>query len=233
MNSKWLVIGGAATALALVWGLSGGSGSSGSGGLGGASIVDRRQYAQLTEDAAQHVRQRDPSGVYALVLHQMGFSRGNDPGKYDRVTAHYVILPDGGTYWLHDHATVLPASSGFNSGSVSVEFAGNFPSVAGSTDPKHFWSSSTHGMDQLTPDQITAGRALVNALRGQGLTHILAHRQSGPQRQNDPGPDVWREVGAWAVKEHGLSWGGEGFSVSGGSPIPQAWWGPSGAPAVA
>lgn len=200
----------------------------------GGRIVDRRRFARLDEDAAEHTRTRDASEVYALVLHQMGFSRGGDPRRYDGVTAHYLVLPDGGIYWLHDHTTRLPAASGLNSGSVSVEFAGNLPSVARSTNPKAFWSPETHGMDQLTAEQITAGRALVDALYGQGwLTHVLAHRQGGPNRENDPGPDVWREIGAWAVRERGLAWGGEAFAVNRGLPIPKDWWGPVNGGAVA
>lgn len=148
-----------------------------------ARIVDRRAHARLSADATEHARSRPAEDVYALVLHQMGFSRGSDPSRYDGVTAHYVILPDGGLYWLHDPTVRLPAAGGLNSGSVSVEFAGNLPSRARSTDPKHFWRPETHGMDQLTDAQVKAGRSLVAELRRQGgLTHVLAHRQGGPNR---------------------------------------------------
>ncbi|MCX4239169.1 N-acetylmuramoyl-L-alanine amidase [Paraliomyxa miuraensis] len=199
---------------------------SGSNLPGGGKIVDRRKHARLTDDAASHTRTRKASDVRALVLHQMGFSRGNDPKRYDGVTAHYVVLPDGGIYWLHDHTTRLPASGGLNSESVAVEFAGNLPSRAGSTNPDAFWGADKFGMDQLEPAQIEGGRALVDALRRQGwLTHIYAHRQGGPNRENDPGPDVWREVGMWAIRKYGLQWGGEGFAVNKGKPIPAHWWG--------
>ncbi|MCH9681290.1 MAG: N-acetylmuramoyl-L-alanine amidase [Deltaproteobacteria bacterium] len=192
----------------------------------GSGIVDRRAFAQLTDETARHTRARAVEDVYALVLHQMGFSRGSDPGRYDRVTAHYLVLPDGRVYQLHDHDKRLPAASGLNTGSVSVEFAGNLPSRARSTDPKHYWSPDSHGMDQLTPAQVAGGRMLVDTLYRQGwLTHILAHRQGGPGRGLDPGPDIWREVGAWAVRQYGLDWGGPDFAVSGGSPIPAHWWG--------
>ncbi len=192
----------------------------------GTGIVDRRAHAELTDKAEQHTRTRPAEDVYALVLHQMGFSRGSDPPRYDRVTAHYLVLPDGGVYQLHDHATRLPAASGLNAGSVSVEFAGNLPSRARSTNPKHFWSPETHGKDQLTAAQVAGGRMLVDTLYRQGwLTHILAHRQGGPGRGLDPGPDIWREVGAWAVRQYGLDWGGPEFAVNGGSPIPGHWWG--------
>lgn len=200
----------------------------------GAFIIDRREHAKLSAKAAPHTRTRSEEDVYALVLHQMGFSRGSDPSKYNGVTAHYLVLPDGGVYQLHDHTVRLPAASGLNSGSVSVEFAGNFPSKARSTNPSAFWSPETHGMNQLTAAQTQSGRRLVDYFVKQGwLTHILAHRQGGEQRQNDPGPDVWREIGAWAVRQHGLEWGGKDFAVNRGQPIPDAWWGSTGGAAVA
>ena len=188
-------------------------------------FIDRREHARLSEEAADHTRSRPASAVYALVLHQTGFSRGSDPARYDGVTAHYVLLPDGGVVWLHDPTTRLPAAGGLNEGSVSVEVVGNFPSRARSTDPAHFWNPDRHGMDQLSAEQVAGGRALVTELRRQGwLTHVLAHRQGGPNRQNDPGPDIWREIGAWAVREYGLEWGGDDFAVNGGEPIPSHWW---------
>jgi peptidoglycan hydrolase-like protein with peptidoglycan-binding domain len=60
-----------------------------------------------------------------------------------------------------------------------------------------------------------------------GLTHILAHRQSSGQRENDPGPDIWYHVGQWAVDNLGLKDGGPGFKVGTGNPIPDLWrtWG--------
>lgn len=223
----WVVAAGAGAGV-LAWA---GATMAQSGAPEESGIVDRRAFARLSADAAEHTRGRSDSDVYALVLHQMGFSRGNDPARYDRVTAHYVVLPDGGVYWLHEHATRLPAAGGLNEGSVSVEFAGNLPSRAGSRDSAHFWRPESFGMDQLTDAQVLAGRGLVAEFVRQGwLTHVLAHRQGGPNRQNDPGPDVWREVGAWAVRRFGLSWGGEGFSVNRGKPIPNLWWGDDGVP---
>ena len=201
---------------------------------GGLRVIDRRKHAQLTQEAADHTSSRPDSDVYALVLHQTGFSRGSDPGSYDRVTAHYVLLPDGSVVWLHDHTTRLPAAGGLNEGGVSVEVVGNFPSRARSTEPAAFWNPERNGMDQLSAEQVAGGRALVTELRRQGwLTHILAHRQGGPNRQNDPGPDIWREIGAWAVREYGLQWGGEGFAVNGGQPIPSHWWSSPSSGAVA
>lgn len=63
-----------------------------------------------------------------------------------------------------------------------------------------------------------------------GLTHVLAHRQSSAARENDPGPDLWRGVGQWAVENRGLNDGGPKFKVGDGNPIPDAWrtWGSGG-----
>ena len=191
-----------------------------------ARILDRRQFARLTEKAQRSTRTRTTK-PWALVLHQMGFSRGSDPEKYDRVTAHYKILPDGTIVWSWDDNVRLPASSGLNQGSWAVEFVGNFPSRAGSQDPQHFYKPGKFGAHQLTSAQVQAGRDLIDHLIARGLTKVLAHRQSGAQRQNDPGPDIWYRVGEWGVRERGLSMGGPGYSVGRGRPIPETWrtWG--------
>ena len=183
---------------------------------------------------------------WAVVLHQMGFSRGSDPYRYRKVTAHYIILPDGTIAQLHPVTTKLAASSGFNEGGIAIEFAGNFPAVSQSTDPDHFWRPLPYeyedketgeikqhpgfGMDQLTPEQATSGRWLVEYLNdvvlpdiGGELTVMVAHRQSGKERQNDPGPDVWGNVGQWGVDYLGLSDGGPNYSIGNGNPIKQAW----------
>jgi hypothetical protein len=80
----------------------------------------------------------------------------------------------------------------------------------------------------LTQAQIAAGRKLVNHLvKTIGLTHILAHRQAWPTRENCPGPDIWYQVGQWAIETLGLNDGGPGFKIGSGNPIPNEWrvWG--------
>ena len=166
---------------------------------------------------------RDIKKVYALVLHQMAFNRGNDPKRYDTVIAHFAILPNGKITQLHPENALLWASNGFNAGSVAVEFAGNFPNTKGKC-----WDAGQYGCHKLTPEQIEAGRYLVEYLiKKIGLTHILAHRQSYVTRENDPGPDIWYNIGQWAVEKHGLKDGGPGFKIGSGNPIPDAWrtWG--------
>lgn len=167
----------------------------------------------------KRLRSRRVEDVYALVLHQTAFSRGNDPKRYDTVTAHYVILPNGHILQLHPVSAYLAASNGFNARSVAVEFVGNFPSTHG-----RCWEPKRFGCHRLSQEQITAGRFLIQHLiRTIGLTHVLAHRQSSGTRENDPGPDIWCQVGQWAIENHRLRDGGPGFKIGTGNPIPDAW----------
>jgi len=171
----------------------------------------------------KRVKSRDPATVKALVLHQMAFSRGNDPSRYDNVTAHYAILPNGRILRLHPVSALLYASNGFNTRSVAVEFAGNFPSTRGKC-----WEARRFGCHTPTPEQIEAGRFLIRHLiREIGLTYVYAHRQANPNRENCPGPDIWFHVGQWAVENLGLSDGGPDYKIGNGKPIPDSWrnWG--------
>ena len=122
----------------------------GDGELGGsaAGLTGTLRIQDRTSLAAKANRKgvRDPKTVYALVLHQMAFSRGNDPKRYDAVASHYTILPDGQITQLHPVSALVWTSNGFNPRSVAVEFAGNFPNVKGAC-----WSPATNAssMDSL------------------------------------------------------------------------------------
>ncbi len=182
-------------------------------------VEDRTAYGL----ASNRIKTRAVSSVYALVLHQTGFSRGNYAEKYTKVKAHYVIMPNGRILQHHPIDAYLYASNGFNKGSVAVEFVGNMPNTNGNR-----YKPEKYGSDDLTTDQINAGRDLVQHLMDEiGLTHVLAHRQATAQRQNCPGPDIWYNVGQWGVFQHGLKDGGYGFTISDGKPIPDLWrnWG--------
>ena len=175
---------------------------------------------------------RDMGPVDGLVLHQMSFSRGNDPSRYYGVTAHFIILPNGQIVQLHGEDEYLNASDEFNRYTVSVEFAGNLPSANG-----NYFKPEDFGRDLLTTEQIAAGRYLVDylidrlpQLGSPGLSYIYAHRQSSGSRGNDPGPDIWYNVAEWAIRNRGLSdspTGDPDFIVGDGKSIPDSWRGPS------
>jgi hypothetical protein len=184
-----------------------------------SQVMDRTAFAPRDK----RKRERDIDSVYALVLHQTGFSRGNDHTRYDNVTAHFVILPNGTITQNHPETSYLYSSNGLNRGSVAVEFVGNFPSTRG-----RYYKPNQFGRDHLTQDQIDAGLYLVGYLVKEiNLTHILAHCQSSGSRGNCPGPDVWWNVGQRSIQILGPRDGGPDFSVGSGRPIPEAWrtWG--------
>lgn len=184
-------------------------------------IIDLTAQAERSHRKAT----RDPKSVYALVLHQMAccFRRRDPLRSYLGIKAHFAILPEGQILQLHPVSALLWASHGFNSKSVAVEFAGNFPNVKGG-----WWKGETYGRNRPTAAQLEAGRCLIRHLvRTMGLRVVLAHRQSSNMRENDPGPEVWYHVGQWAVDTLGLSDGGPGFKIGSGKPILDAWrtWG--------
>lgn len=198
------------------------------GEKGGSRIEDRTNLpsTRKTRKVHGHPRPRPKNSVYALVLHQMACCRQRREGGYDTIGVHYAILQDGRILQLQPIEALMYASNSFNPRSVAVEFAGNFPNMKGG-----WWNPLEMGCDRLTKAQVDSGRYLIDHLRrelsgGKGLTHILAHRQSSKDRENDPGPDIWYHVGEWAINKYKLSDGGRGSSY-GGYAIPDEWraWG--------
>ena len=182
-----------------------------------AGIID------LTAQSDKSLRKgaRDLKKVKQLVLHQMAccFKPADPLKRFLTINAHFAITADGRILQLHPIEQLLWASNGFNGSSVAVEFAGNFPDTKG-----HWWEGAKYGKDRPTQAQFEAGRRLIRYLVNKiGLTQVVAHRQSSASRENDPGPEVWRNVGQWAVDTLGLSDGGAGFKLPGGNPIPDDW----------
>jgi len=167
--------------------------------------------------------ERDLRKLDGLVLHQMGFSRGSDPEKYLGVPAHYIITTDGTIAQLHDWNRYLYTSSALNSWTVSVEVAGNFRGPDGK-----WYQGDKNGRDTLNAKQIDALRELVGivdaqmALNGSRLNSIWGHRQGSPQRQIDPGPEIWSSVVPWANRQYGLEDTSD-LHVGDGMPIPESW----------
>ena len=196
---------------------------------GDPKIIDLTAKA----DTSRRIRIRPPEKVQALVLHQMACCyKVKDPlTRFLKMAPHFAILPDGRILQIHPLQAYTPASNRFNAGSVAVEFAGNFPSTKGKWYMSKRLKTEAQrkaNQNQVTPQQIESGRYLVQYLiRAMGLKTILAHRQSSGTRENDPGPDIWFNVGQWAIDNLGLKDGGPGFKVGTGNPIPDLWrkWG--------
>lgn len=181
---------------------------------------------------------RDPRKLTAFVLHQMAFKRkGRDSGKFSDPSAylstgaHFCILLDGRIIQLHPLSRMIWHGNCISPRSVAVEFEGNFPNIKG-----RWWKEKNTtfvNKDNPTPAQFDAGRFLARYLKiVLGIHNILAHRQSSDSRENDPGPDIWYNVGQWAVNNLGLQDGGPGFKCGSGNPILPEWrtWGQKSVP---
>lgn len=191
------------------------------------AILDRIAEGTAKLDPKKaYKKKRDMKLVNSLVLHQMAFSRGDNPAKYYGVNAHFIILPNGQIVQLQELDRNLKASNGFNKFAVSVEFAGNLPNHKG-----QYYKPEKFGKDQLTEEQVLAGRYLIDYLidlmpkyGGAGLQGVYAHRQSSAMRGGDPGPDIWYNVGEWADKHRGLYTGADdGYKIGDGKAIPDVW----------
>ena len=178
----------------------------------------RLEIVDLRAAAPADKRKKRTQAVDSVVLHQMAFSRGSSLDRYVRVTAHFVVAPDGGVAQLHPLKARLSSSHGFNDRSVAIEFAGNLRAVNG-----NWWRPETYGRDHLTREQIEAGRQLLRLLKREGIRYVYAHRQSHADRGNDPGPEIWSSIGQWAIDRLGMSDGGRDYSIGSGKPIPDEW----------
>jgi N-acetyl-anhydromuramyl-L-alanine amidase AmpD len=143
--------------------------------------------------------------IDSIVLHHMAYNIGNDPTSYKRVGAHYIVTSDGQIAQLYDDLDFLNASNSFNPRSVAIEFAGNFPN-----ERYNWWKSRELPIPDrcyLTPTQIRAGRCLLATLKARlpGIKYLYAHRQSSEDRVGDPGPDVWFNIGEWALSNLNLT----------------------------
>ncbi|GEM_PF-1494445 len=194
-----------------------------------------RQGVSGVRNKPQHILNsfRDPRILWAFVLHQMAFKRTgrisrrySDPESYVNTGAHFCIMLDGRIIQLHPMSRMIWHGNCISPRSVGVEFEGNFPNVKGK-----WWidtKSTVQNKDVPTQAQYDSGRFLTSYLKiALGTTHILAHRQSSDSRENDPGPDIWYNVGQWAINNLGLTDGGPAFKCGTGSPILPEWrtWG--------
>src|SRR5262245_38855176 len=108
--------------------------------------------------------------------------------RVDEIIAHFIVMQDGTVVYTHDIAFGLnDAGAGHG---IDIEFAGRFPG-----DPQHTTV-------RLSEDAILAGRALVYCLKEQISTIVTIHPHGqfqASKRRSCPGPDVWVNVGMWAV----------------------------------
>ncbi len=169
-----------------------------------ASILHTRNGRNIFSRGNPSAR-RNVGTVDAIILHQTAFV-STDMARLDYVIANYVIMQDGRVLKVRDLEMALN-SIGTNQRAIDIEFVGTYPNV-----------EALRGAGALPGPplaQLRAGRELVSYLKSRhSVSNIFAHAQFTPK--NCPGPQIWYNVGEWAVS-NGLS------SSRRGRPITPTW----------
>ena len=155
---------------------------------------------------------RHPNQITTIILHSTAgpeFSAkalparntDGDRGSYhrvDEIIAHLLVFQDGTIVYTHDIELIL-SDAGARRG-IDIEFAGSFPNDL----------VVPPGAVRLRRAAIERGRQLIKYLKSllPHLSHIHPHGQvqsrGSGKLDSCPGPDVWVNVGEWAVSELGL-----------------------------
>jgi len=151
---------------------------------------------------------RGVDSITTIVLHQMAVTHDAplpDPATdaditsrhtLDRVIAHFVVRTDGTLLYTHDIEHVLNDGGGRRG--IDIEFEGHYGNDRAPSGPR------------LSEAAIRGGRRLLLWLDGflPSLSHIHPHGQiqgdSSSKLHSCCGPDVWINVGEWAVRT--LEW---------------------------
>ena len=118
----------------------------------------------------------------------------------DEIIANFVVFRDGTVVYTHDVEFILSVAGG--SKGIDIEFAGSFPNG----------DTVTVSTPRLSHGAIRVGRQLISQLKVvlRNLRYIHPHGQvqqgeePGGKFHSCPGPDVWVNVGQWAVNNLGL-----------------------------
>ncbi|MCF6263471.1 MAG: N-acetylmuramoyl-L-alanine amidase [Xanthomonadales bacterium] len=178
--------------------------------------VEDNFYTGKRKRSLSNRKIRDLADIDSLVLHQTSVLR-NDPHditKYFKISVHFIIVPDGTIYRLYDNEVKCNGSSGFNGRSVSVEFEGKF---------RHDRKNGGVGKNKPTLAQLRSGRKLIVYLKKKltNFKYVLAHSQSA--NKNCPGPEIWYNVGEWAIKKGLCLASGRDIKEGSGKAIPDSW----------
>lgn len=147
-----------------------------------------------------------------------------DNPMFARVRSHFVVQVSGLVLQLHPITAQLRfGSSHANPWAITIEHEGNFP-VAYRSGKAEYWQGDKFGRSVLGAAQVEASRALLSWLASQipGL-QVGTHRQIEEEKAGCCGPDIWREVGQYAIDSLGLV----AMPTEGGLDIPDDWRGPS------
>jgi hypothetical protein len=190
-----------------------------------------------TKERGESKGDRDWKNITGITIHQTACQFGNNPQRVLNVPVHGVTLSDGSIVLLHPPTNYLWHANSLNKTDIGIELSCNVPGVEGVAET--FWLPKKYkylkGEERLaraslpTEKQLEATKRLIKyyvdevAENGGKIKYIHAHRQSSKSRVADPGEQIWKAVGEWAVEELGLDphygW------TKGGLPLPDVWTG--------
>jgi hypothetical protein len=140
--------------------------------------------------------------------------------KYWAFSVHFVVTPNGTIIQNHDENVRAYGSSGFYSRSVAVEFVGLFKR-GHDRRGNELWAKGSTLRHVPTIHQIYSGRNLVRYLNKTiGIKYVLAHSQAA--NKNCPGPEIWFNVGEWAINNT-YSADGRDIATPVGKSTPSDW----------
>lgn len=190
-----------------------------------APWVDFRPISGDTKKGKWNVGKRAPLDIKGIVLHNTGHhGQRSAQGWLDQIGVNFFIPANGVIHYCFDVLEQRDGVAGhaaIGKQCVGVEFIGNFKNARGK-----FREKGVHKGHRDTPTrlQILAGRRLIRFLKFHyRITKVYAHRHTdGNRRGNDPGPEIWYNVGQWAIERLGLVNGGPSKNAKSHS-LPGGW----------
>ncbi len=159
------------------------------------NIIDRLDDARGTTETRNHRNiysggrenpRRDTSRINGIILHHTNFVSSRI-ARFDFVIANYVVMQDGTVLFVRAISSALN-SVGTDRHAIDIEFVGVYNRADTPPPPVA---------------QIRAGRQLVRMLvDAHGISRIYAHAHF--TAKPCCGPHLWYNVGAWAMRKHGL-----------------------------
>lgn len=177
---------------------------------GDGSVARRMSLADASHfDVRRAPFAREPTQINTVVLHQMSVfhqdalpaltldSDISDDHSLDHVIAHFVVRSTGEILYTHDVQYVLNSVSGRRG--IDIEFEGRYG------------NQRAPESSRLSAEAIRSGRRLLLWLQAYltSLAYIHPHGQlqshGSGKRDSCPGPDIWVNIGEWAVANLGLT----------------------------
>lgn len=211
-------------------------------------VVDRRNYhlpSIIVKRDGVEVRKsykparRPWTKTTGITLHQTACDMGERVERYDTMGAHWGVLRSGRIIRLCDDDRIVYHGNGWNTRCVGIEVNGLYagreddPSTAIDEALRSTWDNPKTKVRELpmavTEESMVALRMLMRFIaydimtNGGALKVLGAHRQSSADRRNDPGEAIWKSAAAPVSQELGLEYGGVGFKLDDGYPIPECW----------